>query len=61
MNYGFKDNCSYFHSALEGKKNRYFKESNNVCFEVDVRNELVVAEEACSWTMKYKSIIGYKP
>ncbi len=31
----------------------------NACFEVDIDHELIEAEEACKWGMKYYSVIGF--
>lgn len=59
LNFGYKDNCLYFHSAKEGKKIDIIKKNNNLCFEFDIDNELVKAEDACNWDMKYYSVIGF--
>ena len=58
MNFGYKDNCLYFHSAPIGKKIEIIKKNNQVCFEIDIDHELVITESACNATMKYLSIIG---
>lgn len=58
MNFGFRDNCLYIHSALQGKKIDIIKKNNNVCFEVDIKTELVTADNPCNWSMKYYSVIG---
>lgn len=58
MNFGYKDNFLYLHSAKEGKKIDIIKINNNVCFEIDTDHELIKSEKACSWGMKYRSIIG---
>ncbi|MCF8038568.1 MAG: pyridoxamine 5'-phosphate oxidase family protein [Desulfohalobiaceae bacterium] len=59
MNYGYADNCLYFHSAKEGKKVELLKKEARICFEVDCRHRLVKGDTACGWTMHYKSVIGY--
>jgi len=59
MNFGFKDNCLYLHSARDGRKIEILKANNNVCFEVDVKTELVTSKNACNWGMKYYSVIGF--
>jgi len=59
MNFGYKDNCLYFHSAPIGKKIEIIKKNNQVCFEIDIDHELVITESACNATMKYLSIIGF--
>jgi len=57
--FGYKDNCLYFHSAREGKKIDMIGSNNGVCFEIDIDNEIVKGEEACGWSMKYYSVIGF--
>ncbi|WP_017416639.1 pyridoxamine 5'-phosphate oxidase family protein [Clostridium tunisiense] len=59
MNFGCKDNYLYIHSALEGKKIEILKKNSNVCFEVDVKTEVVKANNPCGWSMKYLSVIGF--
>ena len=59
LNFGYRDNCLYFHSARKGKKIDMIRSNNRVCFEVDVDLEPVRAEKACDWSMKYRSVIGY--
>lgn len=58
MNYGYKDNCLYFHSAKEGKKLDILKNNPNICFEVDIDVEIQKGGISCNWGMKYKSVIG---
>ena len=52
--FGYKDNVLYFHSASAGKKLDILRKNNNVCFEVDIDNELVKTGQVCDWGMKYK-------
>ena len=59
MNFGFDDNYLYLHSAPEGHKMNILSKNRNICFEVDIKNELVKSEIACDWGMKYYSVIGY--
>lgn len=59
LNFGYEDGCLYFHSAPEGKKIEMIKQNRNVCFEVDIDHELVEAEKACDWTVRYRSVIGF--
>jgi nitroimidazol reductase NimA-like FMN-containing flavoprotein (pyridoxamine 5'-phosphate oxidase superfamily) len=61
MNFGcvWKDNLIlYFHCAKKGKKLELMEKNNIVCFEMDIDHELVKAENACDWGMKYRSIVG---
>jgi Predicted flavin-nucleotide-binding protein len=62
LNFGFSwegDLELYFHSAAEGRKIDLMKSSGKAGFELDLGHELVVAESACGWSMKYRSIIGW--
>ena len=57
--FGYKDNALYFHCAGQGKKLDILRKNNNVCFEVDMDCEIIKADQACDWGMKYKSVIGF--
>lgn len=57
--FGYKDNALYFHCAREGKKLDIIRENNNVCFEVDIDCQVIKTEQACKFTMRYKSVIGF--
>lgn len=60
MNFGYKDNYIYLHSAKVGKKIEILELNPAVCFEVEVDTELVEGGEvACKWGMKYISVIGF--
>jgi Predicted flavin-nucleotide-binding protein len=59
MNFGFKENNLYLHSAHEGLKIDMIRKNNRICFETDTETEIVTADNACSWGMKYYSIIGF--
>jgi len=56
--FGYAKNTLYFHGALEGRKVDLIKKNNKVCFEIDTDLEAVKTVKPCSWTMKYKSVIG---
>lgn len=58
MNYGYKDNCLYFHCAPKGKKIDLIEKNNRVGFEITHSEELVTGDIACKWTTKYSSIMG---
>ena len=59
FNYGYKDNCIYIHSALEGKKLDVLRKNNSVCFEIEHKSEIIKGETACKWTTVYRSVVGY--
>ncbi|OGS21855.1 MAG: pyridoxamine 5'-phosphate oxidase [Elusimicrobia bacterium RIFOXYA2_FULL_40_6] len=56
--FGYKDDCLYIHSVAQGKKLDIIKKNNNVCFEIEGKCEIVTAEKACDYSMKYSSVIG---
>ena len=58
MNYGYRDGCVFLHSALEGRKIEVLRKNPNVCLEFEKDVELVAAEEPCSFSMKYRSVIA---
>lgn len=59
LSFGYQDRTLYFHSALEGKKIDILRENNRICFEFDVNTEIIEAEKACKWGIKYQSVIGF--
>ncbi|MEA3435974.1 MAG: pyridoxamine 5'-phosphate oxidase family protein [Thermodesulfobacteriota bacterium] len=59
LSFGYQDSTLYFHSALEGKKIDIIKMNNRICFEFDVNTEIIEADKACKWGMKYQSVIGF--
>ena len=59
VNYGYKDNKLYIHSAPEGQKIDFIKKNNRVCFEMELDHEIVKDKIACNWTTKYRSVIGH--
>ncbi len=59
LSFGYKDNTLYFHCAGQGKKLDILRKNNNVCFEIDIDCEIIKADQACDWGMKYKSVIGF--
>lgn len=58
MNYGYKDNTLYIHSAKEGKKINIITRNPEVCFEIDIENVLIKDDMPCEWGMNFKSVIG---
>ena len=59
LNFGFQNNVIYFHSAPMGKKIDILKMNNNVCFEFDIDHELIISDNICNSSMKYRSVIGF--
>jgi nitroimidazol reductase NimA-like FMN-containing flavoprotein (pyridoxamine 5'-phosphate oxidase superfamily) len=59
FNYGYKEGCIYIHSAQEGKKINLIQQNKQVCFEVEENAEIAKGEKACTWTTRYRSVVGY--
>jgi nitroimidazol reductase NimA-like FMN-containing flavoprotein (pyridoxamine 5'-phosphate oxidase superfamily) len=60
VNYGYKNNCLYFHSAPGGQKIEMILKNSNVCFMIYSDDQMVSGENPCKdWSMKYRSVIGY--
>lgn len=59
LSFGYRDNTLYFHGSLQGKKIDLILEKPNVCFEFDQLIETIESEKACSWSMKFQSVIGF--
>jgi uncharacterized protein len=59
VNYGYKDNLIYIHSAPSGRKMEILKTNNKVCFEITSHSEVTKTSKACGWSTKYRSVIGY--
>jgi len=57
--FGYDGRALYFHSSPRGRKMNVLRRSPDVCFEVDVDVELVPADEACRWGVRYRSVIGF--
>ncbi len=59
MNFGYRDNYIYLHSAREGRKLDILRNNNKVCIEFDADVELVQSQKACNTEMKYKSVLAF--
>ena len=59
LHFGYESNGLYFHSAPEGRKMETIKANPNVCFEVDVDQDVTRTDTPCNWEMKYRSVIGF--
>ncbi len=58
MNFAYSENRLYLHSATSGRKIDILKENNNICFQMDIKTQMVRSENPCNWGMKYLSVIG---
>ncbi|MBN1396480.1 MAG: pyridoxamine 5'-phosphate oxidase family protein [Bacteroidetes bacterium] len=59
VNYGYYKNALYIHSAPEGRKIDLIKKNNKACFEIEDIAEIIRNDVPCSWSTKYRSLIGY--
>ena len=57
--FGYHNDALYVHGSLEGMKIDFLRKNQNVCFELDVDTEIIEAEKACDWGIKYRSVIGF--
>ncbi|MCX7697827.1 MAG: pyridoxamine 5'-phosphate oxidase family protein [Bacteroidales bacterium] len=59
MNFGYENHTLFFHGYGEGKKIQILKINPNVCIAFSTSEELVWQHEdvACSYFMKYKSVL----
>ena len=61
MNFGFHKDVIILHSSKEGKKIDILKKNNNVCVVFSTDHELTKQSEkvACSYSMKYRSVLAF--
>lgn len=59
LNYGYRDRVLYFHSATEGRKIDLARKNSQAGFTVAIDQGTISDEEACSWTTRFQSIVGY--
>lgn len=61
MNFGYHEDIIYLHSSQQGKKINILKNNPRVCvsFSTDHKLNYVHEEVACSWSMKYKSVLAF--
>lgn len=61
MNFGYQDGVFHFHGAREGKKTRLLRTRPEVCIALSTDAVLRWQHEAvaCSYSMKYRSILAY--
>lgn len=59
MNFGILGEKLYFHCASAGTKLDLLKVNPNICFEVEANVEVVPGGQACNWSVRYQSVIGF--
>jgi uncharacterized protein len=56
--FGIKKGVLFFHSANEGMKLDILRKNPNVCFQMDCETEIIISENPCKCSLKYRSVIG---
>lgn len=59
LNYGFKDNYIYVHSAKKGKKIDIISKNNQICFEISDSIKIKESDVACKCGTAFRSVVGY--
>ncbi|MBU0487478.1 MAG: pyridoxamine 5'-phosphate oxidase family protein [Bacteroidetes bacterium] len=61
FNFAWEEPYIYLHSAMKGKLHDVLALNNRVCLTFSTANEVFYRnkEVACSWGMKYKSIVAF--
>lgn len=61
MNFGYNNNRIFLHSSQKGKKIDILKHNNSVCVSFSTDHLLRWQSEkvACSYSMKYRSVLAY--
>lgn len=59
MCFGYDGKSLFFHSAPKGRKIETLRKNDRVCFEIAIVGDVVEAEKACDFEMKYQSVIGF--
>jgi len=57
--FGYRQRTLYFHGALQGKKMDLIRAGSPVCFEFESEVVPKPDPEACNWSMRYRSVIGF--
>jgi len=57
--FGYQNRTLYTHGSFMGKKIDMIRKNPNVCCEFDVNSEIIQAENACDFDVKYQSVIGF--
>ena len=59
LNFGYRDNTLYFHSAREGRKLDILRRHDRVGFAMEAGVQLVEGGTACDWSVTYRSVVGF--
>jgi hypothetical protein len=58
MSFGYDGQNIYLHCAREGRKIDILKKNTEVCFEFETDCEVKKSDKGCSFTMRYRSVMG---
>ncbi|PLX38894.1 MAG: hypothetical protein C0608_11460 [Deltaproteobacteria bacterium] len=58
LNYGYEDGFIYLHTGAKRSKVTLLKKNTNVAFFLEGEREDVDGEQACSYTVKFKTVAG---
>ncbi len=60
FNFGYANRTIYLHCTKEGKKIDVLRNNNNVCVYFDCDHDVFARNEevACSWRMRYRSVLA---
>jgi uncharacterized protein len=58
LSFGYDGQALYFHCALEGRKLDLIRQNPRVAFAFDIMENLIEAEQACHWGVRYQSVMG---
>jgi len=61
MNFGYEEGAIYLHGSATGRKNDILSVHPDVCISFSTDHELryVNEEVACSWSMRYRSVLVF--
>ena len=59
LNFGYKRGSLFFHTGHTGLKMDMLAKNSRVCFEMDIEHKMIKKEIPCSFSMHYKSVIGF--
>jgi nitroimidazol reductase NimA-like FMN-containing flavoprotein (pyridoxamine 5'-phosphate oxidase superfamily) len=59
LGFGYEDDRLYFHSSPHGRKIEMLQAEPRVCVEFDVDVRLVPHEQACKWSVNYRTVIAF--
>jgi uncharacterized protein len=59
LSFGYDGASLYFHGASTGRKVDILRSNNKVCFEFDILDAMRPSDEACRWSVSYRSVIGF--